>query len=187
MGSVQSFLLTWTAMTAAMMAPSALPFVVSFARRAPRWLVPTTVLAVVYLLIWAAFGVAVYYASIVITLPWPAAVSAAVALGFVGLYAFTPWMRMGQARCIAMCRRQDRLRAGAVRAAVREGATYGLSCVACSGGVMLALVALGMSNVLLIVAGSALILLYKVAGRWPRRVDAGLSVALVLAAIWLVI
>jgi predicted metal-binding membrane protein len=186
MGSVQSFLPLWTGMTALMMAPSALPFVVSFARRSQRWRLPTAVLVAAYLAVWMVFGLGVYYGSMAVSLPWPASVTTAVAIGFVGLYAFTPWMRIGQARCIAMCRRRDAIDPGAVRAAVREGATYGVSCVACSGGVMLALVVVGMTNVVWMVAGSAVILLYKVAGPWPRLVDAGLSAALLVGGIWLV-
>lgn len=185
MGSIQSFLPLWTGMTALMMAPSALPFVVSFARRSRRWQLPTAVLVAAYLAVWTVFGLGAYYVSMALSQAWPMAVTAAVAIAFVGLYAFTPWMRIGQARCIAMCRRRDPIDPGAVRAAVREGMTYGLSCAACSGGVMLALVVLGMTNVVWMVAGSAVILLYKNAGPWPRRVDAGLSVALLLGGIWL--
>jgi predicted metal-binding membrane protein len=187
MESLPTFMLTWTAMTAAMMAPSALPFVVAFARRARSRTLPAAVLVSAYLSVWALFGAGVYYASMAISLPPGAVVVAGAAVAFVGLYAFTPIMRAGQARCIEMCRRRDPLGESAVRAAVAEGATYGLSCVACSGGVMLALVVLGMSNVLLMLAGSALILLYKVAGRWPRRLDAGLSVAFAIAGLWLVV
>ncbi|HEX2679754.1 MAG TPA: DUF2182 domain-containing protein, partial [Candidatus Dormibacteraeota bacterium] len=100
-GSVQSFLLTWTAMTAAMMAPSVSPFVVSFARRLDRRLPALVILAAAYLFVWVGFGVAVYYA-----LPWAMLVPAGAAIAFIGLYAFTPLMRLGQARGIAMCRRQ---------------------------------------------------------------------------------
>ena len=186
MATVQSFVLTWTAMTAAMMAPSSLPFAVSFARRTKRWQLPTLVLVSAYLTVWGAFGVGVYYGSMAISLPWPAGVVAGVAIAFVGLYALTPLMRFGQARCIAMCHRREPIQGGVLQAALTEGVTYGLSCVACSSGVMLPLVVLGMSDLVLMLAGSALILLYKVAGRWPRRLDAGFSVAFVLAGIWLV-
>jgi len=186
MGSAQSFMVTWTAMTAAMMAPSALPFLVSFARRSTHWQAPTALLAAAYLAVWMVFGAGVYYASMAISLPWAGGASAAIALAFAGLYAFTPLMRLGQARCIEMCRRREPIEGDAVRASVREGVSYGLSCVACSAGVMLALVVLGMSNVVLMAGASALILLYKIAGRWPRRLDAGLSIAMVLAGIWLV-
>jgi predicted metal-binding membrane protein len=135
----------------------------------------------VYLLVWAAFGVAVYYAVKDVSMPWAAGVTAGLALVFVGIYALLPLKRIGQARCIAMCRRREPLESRALRAALTEGMTYGLSCVACSAGVMVALVIVGMSNLALMVAGSALILLYKLAGRWPRRLDSALSVALVVA------
>jgi predicted metal-binding membrane protein len=50
MGSLPSFALTWAAMTAAVMSPSTLPFVVSFARRARRWPLGSVVLVAAYLL-----------------------------------------------------------------------------------------------------------------------------------------
>jgi len=180
--TVQSFLITWTAMTAAMMAPSALPFVVAFARRAKGWPLPTAVLGSAYLAVWTVFGVGGYVASMAFPVLWPAG----IAIAFVGLYAFTPLMRAGQARCISMCRGRDPVEGRGVRAAAGEGLTYGLSCVACSGGVMLALLVLGMSNLVLMAAGSALIFLYKIAGGWPRRFDAGLSITFVIAGLWLV-
>ncbi len=180
--TVQSFLVTWTAMTAAMMAPSALPFVVAFARRARAWPLPSAVLVAAYLAVWTVFGFGAYIASMAFPVLWPAG----IAIAFVGLYAFTPLMRAGQARCISMCRRRDPIEGRGVRAAAGEGLTYGVSCVACSGAVMFALVVLGMSSIVLMGAGSALILLYKVGGGWPRRFDAGLSIAFVIAGLWLV-
>jgi predicted metal-binding membrane protein len=186
MQSIPSFLVTWTGMTAAMMAPSALPFVVSFARRSPRPPLLVAVLVSVYLLVWTAFGLAAYFALGSISVPWPAGVAAGVALALVGLYSFTPLQRMGQARCIAMCRRRETVEGRGVRAALTEGAIYGLSCVACSAGVMAALVLVGMSNIVWMVAGSTLILLYKIGGSWPRRLDWGLSVALALTGVWLI-
>src|SRR2546423_11069775 len=99
MGSAQSFMVTWTAMTAAMMAPSALPFLVSFARRSTRWQVPTAVLAAAYMLVWIAFGAVVYYASQAVSVPWAGRVAAAGALALAGLYALTPPMRPGPGSC----------------------------------------------------------------------------------------
>lgn len=187
MGTIQSFLVTWTGMTAAMMAPSILPFLMSFVGRVRRRPLPVAVLAITYLAIWAAFGVAVYVASGMIDLMLPTAVAAGIAIALVGLYALTPFMRLGQAQCIAMCRRSEPIAGQTLRAAVKEGATYAAGCVACSAGVMLALVLLGMSNVLWMAAGAGLILLYKIAGRWPRRLDAALSVTLAIAGIWLLL
>jgi len=179
--TVQSFFVTWIAMAAAMMAPSALPFIVAFARRTKAWPLPTAVLIATYLAVWSLFGMGAYFASMAFPLLWPAG----IAVAFVGLYAFTPLMRAGQARCISMCRRRDPVEGRGFRAAAGEGLTYGVSCLACSGGVMLALVVLGMSSVVLMAAGSALIFLYKIAGGWPRRFDAALSMAFVIAGLWL--
>jgi predicted metal-binding membrane protein len=180
--TVQSFLIAWTAMTAAMMAPSAIPFVVGFARRSQRRPLPVAVLVAAYLAVWTVAGIGAYFVSMAFPVLWPAG----IAIAFVGLYAFTPLMRAGQAGCIAMCRRRDPVEGRGYRAAIREGLTYGLSCVACSGGVMLALVVLGMSSIVLMAAGSALILVYKIAGGWPRRFDAALSITFVIAGLWLV-
>jgi predicted metal-binding membrane protein len=192
MQSLPSFLVTWTAMTAAMMAPSALSFFVAFALRSRRWALPTIVLAAAYLAVWGFFGLAAYFVlGISVPMPnvprqWTAGVAAGIAIALVGLYSFTPLKRIGQARCIAMCRRQDAIEGLGIRAAVSEGATYGLSCVACSAGVMTALLVVGMSSLVWMVAGSALILLYKIAGSWPRRLDLGLSAALALTGVWLI-
>ena len=169
-------------MTAAMMAPSALPFVIAFARRAQGWPLPTAVLVAAYLAVWTVFGAGAYVVSMALPTLWPAG----IAIAFVGLYAFTPTMRAGRARCISMCQRRDPIEGRGFRAAAGEGLTYGVSCVACSGGVMLALVVLGMTSIVLMAAGSVLILLYKIGGGWPRRFDASLSITFVIAGLWLV-
>jgi membrane protein YdbS with pleckstrin-like domain len=52
-------------------------------------------------------------------------------------------------------------RATALRGALLEGSAYAASCLVCSAGVMVALVVLGMSNLWLIVAAAAVLLLYK--------------------------
>jgi predicted metal-binding membrane protein len=186
MHSMPSFLATWTAMTAAMMAPSALPFIVSFGRRTRRWPLPTLVAVTLYLLVWATFGLAAYLILRSAPMVWPAGVVAGVAIAFVGLYSFTPLKRMGQARCIAMCRREETIDGLGLRAGLVEGATYGLSCVCCSAGVMVAVIVVGLSSIVWMAAGSALIVLYKIAGSWPRRLDWGISTAMVLAGIWLI-
>jgi len=164
--SIPSFTLTWVAMTAAMMTPSSLPFVVSFARRASRWPLATAVLVGAYLFVWTGFGIAVYLASMTIPISIPAATAAVLAIAFVGLYALTPVMRLGRRRCIEMCRRRERIDGWGLRAAIVEGTTYGVSCVACSAGVMLAVVVLGMSNLVWIAAGAAMVLLYKLDRPW---------------------
>jgi len=187
LGSLPSFTITWVAMTAAMMAPSAAPFVVSFSRRASRPPLPTAVLIATYLLVWTCFGIAVYYASMAIPVSLPAATAAALAIAFVGLYALTPVMRAGRQRCIEMCRRTDRINGPGLRRALAEGTTYGASCLVCSWAVMLAVVVLGMSNIVWIAAGAAMVLLYKLSWPWTRRVELGASIVCLAAAVWLLL
>ena len=187
MGSLPSFALTWAAITAAMMSPSTLPFVVSFARRARRWPLGAVVLVAAYLLVWTGFGVALYFISDAISLPLPASTAAGLAIACAGLYALTPLRRLGQVRCMEMCRRRDSIDGMDLRIAAAEGTSYGLGCVACSGGVMVALMVLGMTNVLWLAAGAAVVLLYKFVGRWPRRLEMALTVAMMLAGAWLIV
>jgi len=187
METLPSFALTWVAMTAAMMTPSTLPFVVSFARRLPRWPLATAVLIAAYLLVWSGFGIAVYFASMTIPISMPAATAAALAIAFVGLYALTPVMRLGRRRCVEMCRRTERIDGLGVRAAIVEGIAYGVGCVACSAGVMLAVVVLGMSNLVWIAAGATMVLLYKLAGHRTRRIEPVASLVCVVAAVWLLL
>ena len=184
MGSFPSFILMWTPMTAAMMAPSALPFIVSVARRSRPWPPATVLVVAAYLIVWTAFGVLVYLVSGAGSLPLPAGAAAGIAVVFAGLYSLTPLMRAGQARCIAMCREREQV---GVQTAAVQGITYGMSCVACSAGVMAAIVVLGMSNVAWVVAGAAVLLLYKVPGRWTQRLDGALALVMVLAGVAVVI
>jgi len=51
---------------------------------------------------------------------------------------------------------------------------------------MVAVVVLGVSNILLMVAGAALVLAYKLEGKWTRRPKLVASIVCVLAAAWLV-
>jgi len=166
------------------MVPSALPFIVSVARRSRAWPPATVVVVAVYLLVWTAFGAGVYLLAGAVSLPLTAGTAAGAAIVFAGLYSLTPLMRAGQVRCIAMCREREQI---VMRAAGVQGITYGLSCVACSAGVMVSLVVLGMSNVPWVAAGAAIVLLYKLAGRWTARVDGALSLAMVLAGVVVVI
>jgi len=184
MGSFPSFILMWTPMTAAMMAPSALPFIVSVARRSRPWPPATGLVVAAYLLVWTAFGVGVYLVSGAVSLPLPAGAAAGVAVVLAGLYSLTPLMRAGQARCIAMCREREQV---GVHGAAVAGISYGLSCLACSAGVMAAIVVLGMSNPAWVVAGAAVVLLYKVPGRWTQRLDGALALVMVLAGAAVVI
>ncbi len=61
-----------------------------------------------------------------------------------------------------------------------------MGCIACSAGVMLPLFAVGMASPVWMVLGSALILLYKVAGPWARWSEMALSSVMVLIGAWLI-
>ena len=108
-GSLASFALIWAAMTAAVMSPSTLPFVVSFARRVRRWPPGSVVLVAAYLLVWTGFGVAAYFISNAVSLPWAASTAAGLGITFAGLYSLTPLKRLGQDLCIEICCRRPSL------------------------------------------------------------------------------
>jgi predicted metal-binding membrane protein len=117
----------------------------------------------------------------------PRDLAAGLAIAFAGLYALTPLKRAGQGRCLEMCRQLTLPAGGAVRAAVVAGSAYGLSCVACSAGVMVALFAIGMSDMRVMVVAAALVFLFKLATPWARRVELVVAVMLVLAGGWYVL
>jgi predicted metal-binding membrane protein len=138
---------------AAMMAPTAAPFFVAFGRDTKR---PVAIAAVVliYVAAWALIGAAAGALMGRVMMPGgPLVVGAA--LPFALIYTLMPWSRRARERCREMCRHEAR------GPAVREATTYAASCVACSAGVMVALVVLGMSNVLLLAAAAAVMLVYK--------------------------
>lgn len=185
--SLPSFAVNWIAMMAAMMLPSAAPFVMAFVRGlegSRSWPVGVGVLLAVYLFVWACFGVGLFAIANAVGVPLARDLAAGLAIAFAGLYALTPLKRAGQARCLEMCRRLTLPAGRAVRAAVVAGSAYGLSCVACSAGVMVALFAVGMSDMTVIVLAAALVFLFKLATPWARRIELVVTVALVLAGGW---
>ena len=141
---------------AAMMLPTAAPFFVAYGRSSRR-AGPTATVVATYVAVWATIGVAAYVVMSQVMLPsglWVAA----VAVLFAALYARAPWTRRGRAKCREMCREP----AGDP---MRGGLTYAANCVACSAGVMVAVVILGMSDLALMAAAAAVVLLLK----WPQR------------------
>jgi hypothetical protein len=147
MGSLGSFAAGWTVMTAAMMLPTALPLVFEFARRSEGrrlWRAATGVLAMTYLSIWLAFGLACYAA--LRTFPIPEAEQGAVggvALALAGLYGLTPRKASSEARCRELYSLHGPLPFSVVRTGMVAGARYGLSCVGCSAGLMVAMAIIG--------------------------------------------
>ena len=188
--SLESFAVTWVAMMAAMMLPSATPFVIAFARGlegSQAWPAGVGVVLAVYVFVWASIGVGLFAIANAVAVPLPRDLAAGLAIAFAGLYALTPLKRAGQARCLEMCRQLTLPAGGAVRAAVVAASAYGLSCVACSAGVMVALFAVGMSDMRVMVVAAALVFLFKLATPWARRVELVVAVMLVLAGGWYVL
>jgi predicted metal-binding membrane protein len=187
MGSIGSFAAGWTVTMAATMLPTALPLVFAFARRSEGrrpWRVATGVLAMTYLSIWLAFGLACYAA--LRTFPIPAADQGAaggLALALAGLYGLTPRKAASEARCRELCSLHSPLPFSVVRSGVVAGARYGLSCVGCSAGLMVAMAIIGMSNLGWMVILAAVVLLYKLAPAPRVRRTWLLSGALVAMAI----
>ena len=147
---------------AAMMAASAVPFFIAYGRDSRRP-VATAGVVLIYVAVWALIGFALDHAIGTVTIPSSLLIAAA-AVAVAVVYALTPWGRWARDRCREMALRQPRGRR--FQNALADGASYTTCCIVCSAGIMLALVVVGMSNPLVIVAGAAVMLLYKITP-WP--------------------
>ena len=172
LGPVWSFATTWAEMMAAMMLPSAIPLVYRFAREAESRRarpIALAVLALVYLTVWLAFGVVCYLVYNALGMSGRnQALVGSIALGLAALYALTPLKRMSQDRCREVCAMHGPLPLNVVRAGALAGWRYGLSCLGCSAGLMVAMVLVGMSRLTWTIVLAALVLVYKLAppSRW---------------------
>ena len=167
LGSMGAFVAAWTVMMAAMMLPSATPLVFEFARNAERrrgWQAATALLGVTYLGAWLAFGIVCYALYNAVGMPWPnQGVIGGAALVIAGLYALTPLKRASEASCRERCALHGALPFNLMRSAVVAGTRYGLSCLGCSAGLMVAMVLIGMSNLVWMMVLAAVVLAYKIA------------------------
>lgn len=185
-GSLESFAISWAVMMTAMMLPTALPLVYEFARRSEgrrRWQAATGVLAATYLSIWLGFGVVCYIA----ISAWPVprvdqGPVGGVALALAGLYGLTPIKAASEARCRELCSLHGPLPFSLVRSALLVGARYGLSCVGCSAGLMVAMAFIGTSNLVWVVILASVVLAYKLAPAPSMRRTWLLSAALIAMA-----
>ena len=147
---------------AAMMAASAVPFFFAYGRDSRRP-VATAAVVLIYVAAWALIGFALEYLMAMVMTP-PSLLIAAAAVAVAVVYALTPWGKWARDRCCEMAQREPR--GPGFRNALATGASYTVYCVVCSSGIMFALVVVGMSKPVVIVAGAAVMLLYKITP-WP--------------------
>jgi predicted metal-binding membrane protein len=181
MSTLAAFVATWIVMMTAMMLPAAAPFVSGFVRGRRRgWRAEAAVLVAVYLAVWAAFGAVAYVLYSLLPSAWmDQRFVAGLAIVAAGLYAFTPVQRSFQARCHAMC-------AEPAPSAAAAGLEYGINCVGCSWVLMIALLFVGVSNLVWMVTAALVVLVYKLAPLRPKwqntaaitLLAAGIAVAL---------
>jgi len=142
--------------------------------------VATGVLAATYLGVWLIFGVLCYAIYTAVKMPWPnQSVVAGVALALAGVYSVSPIKRASQTRCRELCALHGPLPFNVLRSAAVAGARYGLSCLGCSGALMVAMVLIGMESLWWAVLLSIVVLVYKFAPPLPMRYELLLSAALV--------
>jgi predicted metal-binding membrane protein len=187
----------WVTMMAAMMLPSAAPMVLVFARvnheralKDKTAAVPPWIFVTGYLIAWTAFGLAAYVVYRVARdlaphfLAWSRGgrFVAGGALVLAGLYELTPLKEV----CLRHCRGPMHFILGwrdGATGALRMGSEHGLYCVGCCWGLMLALFALGVMNLIWMAVIAAVIFAQKVlpAGDRLARVAA---VAFMALGIW---
>lgn len=190
-----AFAAGWLLMIVAMMLPTTIPLVASFAilvgrRDARRALVGLLVAG--YLVTWSAFGAAAYVADRLIhvgveTIPLlathPQLVMGATLL-VAGLWQFSPL----KYRCLDECRSPlgfvlHRWRGVEPRReAFGLGIAHGMFCIGCCWSMMLVMFGVGMGNLAWMLLLGAVMAVEKNA-TWGRRISRPLGVGLLLAAL----
>jgi len=190
-----AFVAAWAVMMAAMMLPSATPMISLYgslrrtaAAGAPAG-ISTALFALVYLVVWAAFGVPVYLASVFLAaqmrladvLPYALALILIVA----GVYQFTPLKHA----CLRVCR--NPLSFLWARSRTGYGGTLGLAlehaayCVGCCWPLMIVLVAAGAMalNWVLLIAVVVFVEKLLPRGEWSARVVGGILILMGAAVV----
>jgi predicted metal-binding membrane protein len=190
------FAIGWVLMIVAMMLPSSVPLVVTFAalvrrRRRPGQLV--VLLLAGYLLVWGAFGLAAWIAdrgihAAVDALPWLAEhpqIIIATTLAAAGLWQFSPL----RDRCLDACRSPlgfvvNRWRGTSERReAFAMGVAHGAFCVGCCWSLMLVMFGVGLASLSAMLVLGAITAVEK---NLPsgRRISRPLGGILILAAVY---
>jgi len=191
---IGAFVAVWTLMMSAMMLPSVAPVVSVYARtvRASR-AARLSMLVAGYLLVWAAAGIPAYGLAWLTSWLGVHQPTAAHALAFgifgaCGIYQLTSL----KDKCLDHCRSPFGLllHYGSFRGRTRDlrvGAHHGAYCLGCCWALMVILIAVGVMNILAMVALAVLILAEKA---WPRgeiiaRTAGVAAIGLAVATIWL--
>jgi predicted metal-binding membrane protein len=187
LGSLQSFATTWLVMMAAMMLPTVLPLIYEFAHNSEGrrgWQVATAALGVAYLSVWLVFGLLCYAIYRALNMPWPNQhLIGGLALVLAAIYAITPLKRASEARCRELCALHDPLPFNLLRSALVAGTRYGLSCIGCTAGLMVAAVIIGMTSLSWMIIISGLILVYKLAPPLDGKYRLLVSLAITLLGV----
>jgi predicted metal-binding membrane protein len=191
---IGAFVAVWTLMMAAMMLPSVAPFASLYARsvgssRAAR----LGALVLGYLLVWAVAGIPAY--GLAWLTSWLDSHHPAAAHGLaIGIFAACGVYQLTGAkdRCLAHCRSPFGLllQYGSFRGRTRDlrvGAHHGAYCLGCCWALMLVLIAVGVMNILAMVALAVVILVEKVSprGELIARLAGVAALGLAIATIWL--
>jgi predicted metal-binding membrane protein len=190
------FVVGWILMIVAMMLPSSVPLVLTFAalvgrRRNPARLV--LLLLAGYLAVWAAFGLAAWVLdrgihAAVDASPWlqeHTQVIIGTTLLAAGLWQFSPL----RDRCLDECRSPlgfvvNRWRGTSERReSFAMGIAHGAFCVGCCWSLMLVMFGVGLGSVAAMLALGALTAVEKNLP-WGRRMTRPLGFALIFVAIW---
>jgi predicted metal-binding membrane protein len=178
-----AFVVSWGVMMTAMMLPSALPMISLYgatqrrsAGAAPKG-VPAAVFTLVYLALWAASGVPVYFAhTLLMTLTGSAfAYAVAVVLLAAGAFQLSPLKQV----CLRACRSPLGFLLGHWRAGLRGSLALGWShavyCLGCCWALMLVLVAAGAMGLRWVLLIAALVAAEKLlpGGEWFARAVGG--------------
>ena len=190
--SLPAFLTMWVSMMAAMMLPSTLPIVVRLARAGSpmgNWPLTVGALLVVYLVVWATFGVVAHSIQLAALTSLPVHVRqtiAGAAFAAAGVYSFIRFRQTCELRCRAMSSDLDPDGRPTVGVAARSGLLYGLNCVGCSAALMIALLAVGIGSLIWMVLFTGVVLVYKVLPANPR-LEGAIGAILVIFGLWVMV
>jgi len=193
-GAAAGYLGMWMAMMVPMMLPSLVPMLSRY-RRSVRGadgihlLGRTALVGVGYFVIWAVVGTAAYAAGagvMAVEMRWGMAaqwlpVAAGVVLLVAGGVQLSPW----KARQLALCREGSGCGCPPTPNALgawRHGLRLGVRCSFCCGSLMLALLAIGMMDLLAMVAVTLAISTERLAP-FPLRVARVAGVAIVVVGL----